>query len=103
MELSTFYFKKPSLRPTKTSYMYYSQMHNFKRIGNEDICGKSIDKNVSIRDAFEQCGALNPPVEITPYIENSFGNKIYTIHVCIFIRNLEAALVLYCNHQIYRS
>ena len=55
---------------------YYKAKHNFKRIGNEDICGKSIDKNVSIREAFEQCGALNPPVEITPYIENSFGNKI---------------------------
>ena len=54
----------------------YRAKNNFKAIGNEDLCGKAVDQNVSIRDAFEQSGALNPPVEITPFIENSFGNKV---------------------------
>ena len=54
----------------------YRAKNNFKSIGNEDLCGNAIDKNVSIREAFEKTGALNEPVSVTPYIENSFGNKI---------------------------
>ena len=54
----------------------YKAKNNFKRLGNEDLCGNAIDQNVSIREAFEKTGALNPPVSMVPYIENSFGNKI---------------------------
>ena len=54
----------------------YKAKNNFKRLGNEDLCGNSIDQNVSIRDAFEKTGALNPPVSMVPFIENSFGDKI---------------------------
>ena len=55
---------------------HYKAKNNFKRLGNEDFCGTAIDQNVSIREAFEKTGALNPPVSMVPYIENSFGNKI---------------------------
>lgn len=54
----------------------YKAKNNFKRLGNEDFCGTAIDQNVSIRDAFTKTGALNPPVSMVPYIENSFGQKI---------------------------
>ena len=54
----------------------YKAKNNYKRLGNEDFCGTAIDQNVSIRDAFTKTGALNPPVSMGPFIENSFGNKI---------------------------
>tara|TARA_R100000773_G_scaffold14588_1_gene13361 strand:+ start:29 stop:1105 length:1077 start_codon:yes stop_codon:yes gene_type:complete len=54
----------------------YKAKNNFKRLGNEDLCGNAIDQNVSIRDAFTKTGALNPPVSMVPFIENSFGQKI---------------------------
>ena len=54
----------------------YKAKNNFKRLGNEDLCGTAVDQNVSIRDAFTKTGALNPPVSMVPFIENSFGNKI---------------------------
>ena len=54
----------------------YRAKHNFKKIGNEDICGNSHNQNVSIRETFEKTGALNPPVSMVPYIKNSFGNEI---------------------------
>ena len=55
---------------------HYKDRHNFRSIGNEDLCGKSIDKNVSIREAFVNTGALNAPVEKIPFIKNSFGDEI---------------------------
>ena len=55
---------------------HYKNPNGFKRLGNEDLCGTAINQNVSIRDAFTKTGALNPPVSMVPYIENSFGNKI---------------------------
>ena len=54
----------------------YRAKHNFKKIGNEDICGNSHNQNVSVRETFEKTGALNPPVSMVPYIKNSFGNEI---------------------------
>ena len=64
----------------------YQNPNGFKRLGNEDLCGNTIAQNtgISIREAFEKTGALNPPVDTDIYIKNSFGNDIQLPnHKCI--------------------
>ena len=64
----------------------YKNPNGFKRLGNEDLCGNTIAQNtgISIREAFEKTGALNPPVDTDIYIKNSFGNDIQLPnHKCI--------------------
>ena len=55
----------------------YKAKNNFKRLGNEDLCGNTIAQNtgISIREAFEKTGALNKPVDTDIYIKRTFGNE----------------------------
>ena len=65
---------------------HYKNPNGFKRLGNEDLCGHTIDPNngISIREKFESVGALNQPVDTDIYIKNSFGNDIkLPNHKCI--------------------
>ena len=65
---------------------HYKNPNGFKRLGNEDLCGTTIDPNneISIREKFEKTGALNQPVDTDIFIKNSFGNDIQLPnHKCI--------------------
>jgi len=68
---------------------HYKNPNGFKRLGNEDLCGTTIDPNneISIREKFEKTGALNKPVDTDIYIKRTFGDESQDVklpnHKCI--------------------